>query len=102
MADQKLLSPNAGRAPHGFRQELAAMVRLSVPVVTVQCGLMAMGVADVAMVGRLGAEAIAAVALGNVYFFSVAIFGQGVLMALDPIMAQAIGAGDDIAIARGI
>ena len=103
MTDQaELLSPNAGAAPHGFRQELAAMVRLSIPVVTVQCGLMAMGVADVAMVGRVGAEAIAAVALGNLYFFSVAIFGQGVLMALDPIMAQAIGAGDDMAIARGL
>jgi MATE family multidrug resistance protein len=88
--------------PHGFREELAAMVRLSVPVVAVQCGLMAMGVADVVMVGRLGAEAIAAVALGNVYFFAVVIFGQGVLMALDPIIAQAIGAGDDVAIARGM
>jgi len=78
------------------------MVRLALPVVVVQLGLMAMGVADTVMVGRVSAEAIAAVALGNVYFFAVSIFGQGVLMALDPIVAQAVGAGDDAAVTRGV
>ncbi|MFI5280533.1 MAG: MATE family efflux transporter [Gemmatimonadales bacterium] len=90
------------QGPRGLRQELAAMVRLALPVVVVQVGLMAMGVVDTMMVGRVSASAIAAVALGNVYFFAVAIFGQGVLMALDPIVAQAVGAGDDVAIARGV
>jgi MATE family multidrug resistance protein len=88
--------------PTGLGQELAAMVRLALPVVVVQVGLMAMGVVDTMMVGRVSAEAIAAVALGNVYFFAVAVFGQGTLMALDPIVAQAVGAGDEIAIARGV
>src|SRR5437899_3094354 len=88
--------------PRGLRQELTAMVRLALPVVVVQVGLMAMGVVDTRMVGRVSAEAIAAVALGNVYFYAVSIFGQGTLMALDPIVAQAFGAGDEIAIARGM
>ena len=48
-------------------------------------------------VGRVSPEALAAVALGNIYFFVVAIFGQGVIMALDPIVAQALGADDQLA-----
>lgn len=89
-------------APHGFRAELAAMVRLALPIVVVQLGQMLMGVVDVMMVGRVSAEAIAAVALGNLYFFGAAIFGMGVLMALDPVVAQAVGAGDAPAVARGV
>src|SRR5579859_2815502 len=88
--------------PRGLGQELAAMVRLALPVVVVQVGLMAMGVVDTMMVGRVSAEAIAAVALGNVYFFAVSIFGQGILFSLDPIVAQAVGAGDELSIARGV
>jgi MATE family multidrug resistance protein len=88
--------------PHGFRQELAAMWRLAVPVVTVQVGMMLMGVVDSMMVGRVSATALAGAALGNVYFFAVAIFGVGTLMALDPVIAQAVGARDDVAVARGL
>src|SRR5258708_40345193 len=63
---------------------------------------MAMGVVGTMMGGRVSGEAIAAVALGNVYFYAVSIFGQGTLMALDPIVAQAFGAVDEIAIERGM
>jgi MATE family multidrug resistance protein len=85
-----------------FRAELAAMTRLAAPVVLVQVGLMAMGVADTIMVGRVSATALAAAALGNLYFFNVSIFSVGTLMALDPLVAQAVGARDDAAIARAI
>jgi MATE family multidrug resistance protein len=37
---------------------------------------------------------LAAVALGNLYFFNAIILGNGTLMALDPIIAQAVGADD--------
>jgi MATE family multidrug resistance protein len=63
---------------------------------------MFMGVVDSIMVGRLSAEALGAVALGNVYFFAVGVFGMGMLMALDPLVAQAVGAGDEPAIARAV
>lgn len=78
------------------------MVRLAVPVVVVQVGMMFMGVVDTLMVGRVSAEALAAAAMGNLYYFVATIFGMGVLMALDPIVAQAVGAGDEPAIARGV
>ncbi len=78
------------------------MIRLALPVVTIQVGMMAMGVVDAIMVGHLSARALAAVALGNLYFFGLAIFATGTLMVLDPVVAQAVGARDEPAIARGI
>jgi len=84
------------------RGELRALLTLAVPVVTVQVGMMLMGVVDTLMVGHVSPAALAAVALGNLYFFAVAIFGMGVLMGLDPIIAQAVGAQDEPAIARGV
>ncbi len=84
------------------RDELRALLALAVPIVLVQVGMMFMGVVDTVIVGHLNAEALAAVALGNLYFFGVAIFGMGVLLALDPIVAQAVGAQDEPAVARGL
>ena len=78
------------------------MLRLALPVVVVQVGLMFMGVVDMLMVGRVSAEAIAAVAAGNLYFYGSSIFGVGMLMALDPLVAQAVGAKDEPAIARAV
>jgi MATE family, multidrug efflux pump len=83
-------------------RELADLLRLAVPVVVVQVGLMLMGVVDSIMVGHLSAAALASVALGNMYFMGLAIFGMGVLLALDPLVAQAVGAGDHAAIARAL
>src|ERR671915_1288995 len=78
-----------------------ALLRLALPIVAVQVGLMFMGVVDTVMIGHLSARALAAVALGNLYFWACAIFGMGVIMALDPVIAQAIGARDEIAVTRG-
>jgi MATE family multidrug resistance protein len=83
-------------------RELADLLRLAVPVVVVQVGIMLMGVVDSIMVGHLSATALAGVALGNMYFMGLAIFGMGVLLALDPLVAQAVGAGDHPAIARAL
>ncbi len=84
------------------RADLKALLTLALPVIVVQVGLMAMGVADTIMVGHVSPVALAAVALGNVYYFAAAVFGMGTLMALDPVVAQAMGAGDTEAAARGI
>ena len=82
--------------------ELRATVALAVPVVLVQVGFMTMGVVDTVMVGHVSARVLAAVALGNLYFFSVIIFSMGTLMALDPIVAQAVGAGEHEAVAQAM
>jgi MATE family multidrug resistance protein len=84
--------------PSDFR----AMLRLALPVAAVQLGIMAMGVTDTLMVGHLSPAALAAGALGNLYFFIAGIFGQGTLMALDPVISQAVGARDAEAISRAL
>ena len=66
--------------------ELRAMLRLAVPVVMVQVGMMLMGVVDTVMVGHLApgdsSVGLAAVALGHLYFFGIGVFGMGKLMEL--------------------
>src|SRR3990172_8121054 len=81
--------------------ELGEMVRLASPVVLAQVGIMLMGVVDTAMVGRVGPDAVAAVALGHIYWVNLTIIGIGVLMALDPVVSQAFGAGDTPGVCRG-
>ncbi|MGH9884985.1 MAG: MATE family efflux transporter, partial [bacterium] len=92
------MMPKASDRP----SELRAMIALAIPVVCVQLGFMAMGAVDTLMVGRISAPMLAAVALGNLYFFNVSIFSAGTLMALDPLVAQAIGAGDTNAVSHAV
>ena len=84
------------------RADVGEMLRLAIPVVVVQVGLMLMGVVDTVMVGHLDRVALAAVAVGNVYVFGTLVWGMGLLMVLDPIVSQAIGAGDRAGVARGV
>ena len=63
---------------------------------------MLMGVVDTAMVGRVGTSAVAAVALGHIYWTNVTIFGMGILLVLDPVVSQATGAQDHDGVARGV
>lgn len=82
--------------------ELREMVQLAGPIVLVNLGLQLMGVVDSMMLGRVSPVALAAGALGNFYFHLTALAGLGVLMSIDPVVAQAIGAKDDAAVARGV
>ncbi|NNK64998.1 MAG: MATE family efflux transporter [Gemmatimonadetes bacterium] len=81
--------------------ELRELIDLAVPVAVAQVGMMFMGVVDSIMVGRVSPRDLAAVSLGNVYFFASVVFGMGVLFALDPVVSQALGARDDEGVARG-
>jgi MATE family multidrug resistance protein len=84
------------------RREIRDVAQLAAPIVVVQVGLMMMGVVDTAMVGRVSEDALAAVALGNLYWILVTMLGQGTIMALDPVIAQAVGARDEAAIEHGL
>jgi MATE family multidrug resistance protein len=83
-------------------REFRGVLVLALPVAAVQVGMMAMGVVDTVMVGHYAARDLAAVALGNLYFFTAAVFPMGVLMALDPVVSQAVGAGDHPAVGRAL
>lgn len=85
-----------------WRTEVTAQVRLAVPVVLVNLGMMLLGVVDTAMVGHYGSADQAAVAAGHGISFLLLAIGMGVLMALDPIVSQAVGAGDAPSVRRAI
>ena len=53
-----------------------------------------MNVVDTIMVADLGASAIGAIAIGGSAFYSLAVFGMGLLLGLDTLVAQAYGAGN--------
>jgi MATE family multidrug resistance protein len=78
------------------------MIRLSFPVVIVQVGIVSLGTVDTMIVGHVSGQALASVALGTLYLFVLLVFGMGVLMSLDPIVSQAVGARDTEAVARGV
>jgi len=78
-----------------IRQEFRPMLRLAVPMALTELGWISMAFVDTVMVGRLpdSAVAIGAVSLGATLFNSIGIFGSGIMLGLDTLVAQAFGAG---------
>jgi MATE family multidrug resistance protein len=73
---------------------LAPVARISFPLALFQLGGVVMNLTDTAMVGRLGAASLSAVAVGNGIYFTIFAVGMGAVMGADPLVAQAVGAGD--------
>jgi MATE family multidrug resistance protein len=77
-----------------FRRELRELFRLAAPLAAAQAGTQLMGLVDVAVLGRLGATELAGAGMANAVFFAFSVFGLGMMLGLDPLIAQAVGAGD--------
>src|SRR5260370_31294757 len=78
-----------------LRAEMRPTLRLALPLVLAEIGWMTMGIVDTVMVGHLpdSANSIGAVSISSGIFNVVAFFGGGLLIGLDPLGAQAFGAG---------
>ena len=85
-------------SPHDVR----ALVRLAVPIVAMQVGMMLMSVVDTIFVGHVSARELAAAALGGLYTIGLFNFCLGVVWAVDPLVSQALGARDPAAAALGV
>lgn len=77
-----------------LRRETRATLALAGPIVVAQLAQMATSFVDVIMIGRLGTAAMAAGVLGATVFFTLSLVCVGVLMAVNPSVAQAVGRGD--------
>ena len=77
-----------------FRREMRPTASLAAPVVIAEVGWVAMQIVDIAMVGRLGPEAIGAVGVGSALLLAFSVFGMGLLLGLDTLVSQAFGARD--------
>jgi MATE family multidrug resistance protein len=75
-----------------MRRELVPMLKLAGPVILAEIGWMSMGIVDTIMVGPLGPAAIGAAGMSNSLLFAVAIFGMGVMLGLDALVATSFGA----------
>jgi MATE family multidrug resistance protein len=75
-----------------MRRELLPMLRLAGPVILAEIGWMSMGIIDTIMVGPLGPAAIGVSGMSNSLFFAVAVFGMGVMLGLDALVAESYGA----------
>lgn len=82
------------------RRDVRATLALAAPLVGVQLAQMSMSFVDVVMVGRLGTAALAAAVLGSTVFFTLALLGIGVVLSVQPTVAQAVGAGDETLVGR--
>jgi MATE family multidrug resistance protein len=82
--------------------ELTETLKLAVPIALTQLGQIAMMTTDLAFVGRLGGEAVAAAALAHTVFFVSFTFGMGLVSAVAPLAAQAFGARNPRLVRRSL
>ena len=83
-----------------WRQEFRALLTLAGPLIVNNLAIAGIHFADAVMAGRIGAETLAAVAIGgSIWFFGFTIC-LGILMAISPIAARHYGAGNPELIGR--
>lgn len=69
------------------------LIRIAWPVLVAQLAVMANGVVDTVMAGRLSAVDLAAIGIGASIYVTVFVTTMGVLLALTPTVAHLYGAG---------
>ena len=79
-----MLSPETEK----IRKEIINTLKLGAPLVAAQLMQMSMNVADTIMAGNFSAEALAAIAVGNSLWVPIFIFVLGILLVINPIIAQ--------------
>ncbi len=84
----------------GIRAEVRATLSLAAPLAAANLAQMAMAVTNTVMVGRLGAVPLAVAGLGGMLYFTSGVMLQGILFAVAPLAAHALGAGDRAAAGR--
>src|SRR6266849_5626926 len=70
-----------------WRTEFFETAKLALPIALTQLGQIAMMTTDLALIGRLGDEAVAAAALAHTVFFITFTFGTGLMSAVAPLAA---------------
>ncbi|MGB8398192.1 MATE family efflux transporter [Bradyrhizobium sp.] len=102
--EQASTTSRAAAAWRGSRlpAELAETLKLAVPIALTQLGQIAMMTTDLAFIGRLGGEAVAAAALAHTVFFVSFTFGMGLVSAVAPLAAQAFGARNPHRVRRSL
>jgi MATE family multidrug resistance protein len=85
-----------------WRAEIVETARLALPIALTQLGQIAMMTTDLALIGRLGDGAVAAVSLAHLILFAGFVFGMGPISAVAPLAAQAFGARNPRMVRRAL
>ena len=76
-----------------LRLEAQQFLQLAIPLAAAQVAQAAVGFVDTVMMGRLGPEQLAAGGLASAIFQFILATASGVVMAVSPLVAEALGAG---------
>jgi multidrug resistance protein, MATE family len=79
---------------HPAPSESRALFQIALPLALAGLGQMLLDAVGVAVAGRSSTADLAAVGFGSSVFFTVAVFGAGVVLGIEPLVARATGAGD--------
>ena len=90
------------RADNSWRAHFRATFALGIPLIGAQLAQLGIHTTHVVIVGRLGAVPLAALVLSSQFFFTLFIFGSGFANAVMPMVAQAYGRGDPVAVRRAV
>jgi len=71
---------------------LKALLWLGIPMSLTQLAQFSIYTIDILMIGRVGAAEVAAASLGTVIYFMLWMMGAGPVMAVSPLISQALGA----------
>ena len=85
-----------------YRREFVELIKLATPLVIAQLAQNTLSFIDTLMVGRLGKHALAGIAIGSTVFHFVLIVLAGVIFGVNPMVSQAIGAGDKETASRAV
>jgi multidrug resistance protein, MATE family len=85
-----------------WRAEIVETTKLAWPIALTQLGQIAMMTTDLALIGQLGADAVAAVGLAHLILFCGFVLGMGPVSAVAPLAAQAFGAREPRMVRRSL
>lgn len=83
-----------------YPAHLRALLALGLPLIGSNLAQMALHVTDTVIIGWYGATELAAVGLGGATFFILFILGSGFALAVTPLVASALGRGDEPQVRR--
>lgn len=82
------------RSRPAWGEEMKRFIALAWPLAFSQIGYHLTGFVDVAVAGRLDETALGAVGLGASLFLVLTVVGLGLVLGVDPLVSQALGAGE--------
>lgn len=94
-------TPQKAVLPSSWGGEMRALLWLGIPMAFTQLAQFFVYTIDILMIGRISPEDLAAASLGTVIYFALWMIGAGPVMAVSPMVSQALGADqNDTADAR--